>query len=193
MCKYFHAHDQSNYARWVVLYLADMLELEVTDYEAWNFLDAGNFTVTKSGIPFTSIDPDHAIEQVHRELKGKGGFIGTTQNDKLLERFALTVPMLSMFAEKFKSYAGIQTSHSQLHHELVGNAFKCRLQKSKLLSTISCKEGNPFLFTDLCNFANFSVISDEIKKNVASRDELGEKAYQKFWKERISDERTVPF
>lgn len=30
MAKYFHAHDQLNYAKWVLLYIADMLELETT-------------------------------------------------------------------------------------------------------------------------------------------------------------------
>lgn len=193
MCKYFHAHDQSNYARWVPLYIADMLELQTTDPAAWEFLNSGNFTVTKSDVSFTSIDPDHAIEHLHRDLKSKGGFIGTTHNENLLDRYALTVPLLSMIVEKFKSYAGIKTPHSQLHHEIIGNLFKTRLEKAKMLAKVLCKEGNPFLFNDICNLVNFSVPSEEIKKNVADRDVIGEKAFQNFWKSRVSEKRTIPF
>lgn len=104
MCKYFHAHDQTNYLKWVVLYLADMLELESKDPDSWEFLDAGNFTISKNEIPFTSIDPDHAIEHEHRPMKMRGGFIGITSNEPALERFALTTPILSKMAENCKRY-----------------------------------------------------------------------------------------
>lgn len=193
MCKYFHAHDQINYARWVVLYLADMLELEKSDPESWNFLNEGNFTVAKTDVPFTALDPDHAIEQLHRSLKVKGGFIGLTQNDKLLDRFALTIPMLSMFAESFKNYAGIKVGYGQFHHELVGTLFEKRLEKATLLMKTLCRQGNPYTFDGLCNLVTFSVPSEEIKKNVINRDELGQKAFESFWETRVSDKRTVPF
>ena len=44
---YFHAHDQYNYGRWGPLYVADMLELQSTDPETWNFLNEGNFSIAK--------------------------------------------------------------------------------------------------------------------------------------------------
>lgn len=114
-------------------------------------------------------------------------------NNNLLDRCALIVPLLSMIAEKFKSHAAITSTHSHLHHEIIGNMFKTRLEKAKKLAHVLCKEGNLFLFADVCNFVYFSVPSEEIKKNLANRDELGEKAFELFWKTRISEERTVPF
>lgn len=107
MSKYFHAHDLYNYAKWILLYLADMLELETTDNESWEFLMDGNFCVSKSEVPFTSIDPDHAIEHEHKPFKMKGGFTGITDNEPALERFALTMPILSKIAESFKRYTHI--------------------------------------------------------------------------------------
>lgn len=103
MAKYFHSHDQTNYAKWILLYIADMLELEATDKESWDFLEEGNFCVSKNEIPFTSIDPDHAIEHEHKPLKIRGGFVGITGNEAALERFVITMPILSNIAESFKA------------------------------------------------------------------------------------------
>ena len=44
-----------------------MLELQSTDPETWKFVDEGNFSITKHSVPFTAIDPDHGIEQEHKE------------------------------------------------------------------------------------------------------------------------------
>lgn len=79
-----------------------MLELETTDKEFWEFLEEGNFCVSKNEIPFTSIDPDHAIEHEHKPFKTRGGFVGITGNEAALERFVITMPILSNIAESFK-------------------------------------------------------------------------------------------
>ena len=47
----------------------------------------GNFCVTKGLAGFTSIAPDHGIEQENRRLKVMGGIIGITQNEKALDKF----------------------------------------------------------------------------------------------------------
>ena len=65
---YIHAHDQYNYGRWAPLYGADMLEMQTADPDTWTFLDEGNFVISKHDVPFTAIDPDHAIEQEHRKM-----------------------------------------------------------------------------------------------------------------------------
>lgn len=112
--KYFHAHDQSNYLKWTLLYLADMLELRTTDPESWKFLEDGNFAVSKNKVPFTSIDPDHAIEHEHRPMKMKGGFINITCNENALDRYTLILPMLGQLAEEYKRL--VLLSHSFLNY-----------------------------------------------------------------------------
>ena len=72
LCPYFHAHDQIRYSRWEPLYIADMIELQSTDPEIWTFLSDGNFVISKHEIPFTCIDPDHAIEQEHNKNENQG-------------------------------------------------------------------------------------------------------------------------
>lgn len=104
MFKYFHAHDQSNYEKWSLLYLADMLELQTSDPESWKFLDEGNFAVSKNEVPFTSIDPDHAIEHEHRPMKMKGGFVNITKKESALDRCVLTLPILGQISQEYKRF-----------------------------------------------------------------------------------------
>lgn len=104
MVKYFHAHDQSNYLKWALLYIADMLELQTSDPDSWKFLEDGNFAVSKNIVPFTSIDPDHAIEHEHRPMKMKGGFVNITQKEKALDRCVLTLPILGQISEEYKRF-----------------------------------------------------------------------------------------
>lgn len=197
MSKYFHAHDQSNYAKWVLLYLADMLELEITDKESWDFLDEGNFCVSKNQIPFTSIDPDHAIEHEHKPFKTRGGFVGITGNEAALERFVITMPILCNIAETFKVYSSIKPSDSdskrQHHHEAVGNFFENQLKQSQSLINTLAKEGNPFLYPDLRNLVNYSVPSSEISKNVIDRDKIGIQLVETFRKKRMMENSVIPF
>lgn len=102
MAIYFHAHDQRNYSKWALLYIADMLELESTDPDSWKFLSDGNFTVTTNSVPFTSIDPDHAIEHQHKVIKSGRGIADIKDNESAMERFALTMPILTRIAEEYK-------------------------------------------------------------------------------------------
>lgn len=104
MFKYFHAHNQWNYSKWGLLYLADMLELQTTDPDSWKFLADGNFAVSKNDVPFTSIDPDHAIEHEHRPMKMKGGFVNITCKESALERHVITLPILGQMAEEHKRF-----------------------------------------------------------------------------------------
>ena len=73
--------DRLNYRRPMPVYLADMQELKTSDFEIWKYLGEGNFSVTKSKIPFTSIGVDHAREQVNKILKSDGGLCGISSNE----------------------------------------------------------------------------------------------------------------
>lgn len=110
MFKYFHAHDQSNYSKWALLYLADMLELQTTDPESWKFLEDGNFAVSKNEVAFTSIDPDHTIEHEHRPMKMKGGFVNIINNERALDRCVLTLPILGQITEEYKRFVHYTTT-----------------------------------------------------------------------------------
>ena len=49
----------------IMLYVADMFEMQTADPDTWTFLDEDNFVISKHDVPFTAIESDHAIEQEH--------------------------------------------------------------------------------------------------------------------------------
>ena len=191
---YFHAHDLYNYGRWGPLYVADMIEMQQTDRETWRFLNEGNFVITKHPIPFTGIDPDHAIEQEHKKkMKGKFGFVGITGNEHALEKFFIIAPSLSRIVEEFKDYSGIESRQaSSLHHERVGGkSSKMIMNASRLVDAVT-KQGNPLKQRDMFNLVTFAVTPAEVSQNIESRDHLGNEALEKFVSTRMVD-KTVHF
>ena len=99
-CTYFFAHDQFNYARMTTLYLANMTNVKISDYESWQYLEE-NYSIIKSKIPFVGIGTDHALEQENNVMKVAGGVIGLTQNQATLNRFCLNAPILSSLTQQF--------------------------------------------------------------------------------------------
>lgn len=188
---YFHAHDQYNYGRWGPLYVADMLELQETDPETWAFLDAGNFVISKHGTPFSAIDPDHAIEQEHKKMKMKGGFVGITGNEQAMEKHFIIAPALSEFVQAFKEYAGIESRKPcSLHHELTSHkGAKLVKNATKVARSISL-QGNPFLKDDMHNLITFAVTPADISENIENRDDLGKESLEKFVASRMTDNTT---
>ena len=71
-----------------------------------------NFSVSKSGIPFTSIGSDQV----------SGGVIGLTQKPLALNRFCLTAPILNATSNKYcKRYDTWQCSKRKSHYQLTGS------------------------------------------------------------------------
>ncbi len=190
---YFHAHDQYNYGRWGPLYVADMLEMQTTDPDTWTFLAEGNFVISKHDVPFTAIDPDHAIEQEHRKMKVKGGFIGITGNEQSMEKYFIIAPSLGRLVHEFKDYAGIETgTASSLHHEIGSEKSTKLVNNAAKLAGVLNIQGNPFLKEDMHNLVTFAVTPDNVSKDIANRDQLGRDALEKFIATRMVN-KTVAF
>ena len=90
--KYFFAHAHQNCACLLPLYILTMQETERIHLDLWAEFRKGNFCVSKGVAGFTSIAPDHGIEQGNRTLKVIGGIVGITQNEKALDKFFLVAP-----------------------------------------------------------------------------------------------------
>ena len=60
LSKLFFLLDRIKYKRLWRSYIADMHEMKTKHPTTWNELENGNISVTKSEIPFVSIDADYA-------------------------------------------------------------------------------------------------------------------------------------
>ena len=99
--KYFFAHDLFNYARLMPVHIAQMNDLERDDPAVWECLKSGDFAVNKSGIPFSSLFTDQALEQEIKHLKRHGGIVGLSQNEDALDRMMYTTPHLSKIVKNY--------------------------------------------------------------------------------------------
>lgn len=98
-----------------------MQETERQHPDLWAEFTKGNFRVTKGVAGFTSIAPDHGIEQENRTLKVIGGIVGITQNEKALDTFFLIAPVLSKLLHEFAAEYGIDNNNKRTqHHEITG-------------------------------------------------------------------------
>jgi len=100
------------------LYLAEMTALQSTDPDIHQEFIDGNFVVNKNQIPFCAIGVDHALEHINRIIKVTGELVGITHNVSAQERFFLTAPELSRFAEGAHVMAGSPTTTCKKHHDL---------------------------------------------------------------------------
>ena len=142
----------------------------------------------------TAIDPDHAIEQEHKKMKVKGGFIGITGNEYALEKYFIIAPTLCRIVEEFKEFAGTKTRQaSSLHHELVGAKGNRIISNAEIVSKVLTRQGNPFLKSDMFNLVTYAVTPDNMCKNhIENRDKLGREALEKFVSTRMV-EKSVNF
>ena len=65
--------DHTNYARWLSVHLCDMVKLEEKNPEIFSHFVEGEFVVSKTKRPFSSLGIDHAHEQNNKCVKGDGG------------------------------------------------------------------------------------------------------------------------
>ena len=183
--------DHLNYTRLLPLYISTMEQTEQQHPDIWAEFMKGNFCITKGAAGFTSIGPDHGIEQENRELKVIGGIVGITQNEKSLDKYFLIAPELSNVHHEFeKQYCtGNQVKRTQ-HHELTGGKLSRVTQNAVKLSAVFHEDGYPFESTDedeIYNLLTKEVMTETATKDIIQRDELGQQMFEDFVKERLTE------
>ena len=144
--------------------------------DIWKEFLEGNFCVTKNEIPFTSIAPDHALEQENRRLKVSGGIIRITQNENALKRFFLIAPELERICTMFEESFFINSSSSRVqHHDIESTKLK-RMNKNKArLQDIIEQHGDPFISSssDMNNLLTHAVLPENVAKDVINLVKCG--------------------
>jgi hypothetical protein len=87
MLPWMTLYDHTNYARWGLVYLADMKSLP---QEVKEEFEGGNFVCKKTKHRFNQVPFDQATEWMNRLCKTSQGIIGITRNDSARDRFCTT-------------------------------------------------------------------------------------------------------
>ena len=186
--KYYFAHDLYKYARLVPYHIAQLQQLKEDDTETWRTLE-DNFSVTRSGIPFTNLFVDQTLEQQIRALKVAGGITGITQNESALDRYLLIAPEVKRLVDEFQASHDVScTKKKNIHHQLTGSmASRVQRNAAKLTNSILkyCM-GNPFATDmELMNIASNITVSPIAERDMVERDKKGEEAFKSFVANRL--------
>ena len=112
MTPHFFAMDRPNYARWLPVYIADMNMLESSHPKVHEEFLAGNFSVSRSGHPFSHVSTDMALEQsINADSNSKGGIVGMSQSPAALERWFLTAHERASVTTALKEIYGDNENH----------------------------------------------------------------------------------
>ena len=160
----------------VPLYLAQMHRLKIDDPDIHHEFMQGNVCVNKNEIPFCAIGLDHAIENVNKLMKIRGGLKDLTQQPAAMARWYLVAPELSRLAgTQAEHMVGVQRTSSSHHHDLsdvVTSRYNENVQKLKDVLKVS----DPFATEErhLVNIITKAVMPDYIKEAVLTRDKIGQ-------------------
>ena len=111
MTPHFFAMDRPNYARWLLVYLADMNQLPETHPAVNEEFMSGNHAISRSPQPFAQVWTDMALKQsINRDSKTNGGIIGISQRAGALERWFLTCHERAAITTAMKEMCAIQDS-----------------------------------------------------------------------------------
>ena len=83
------------YLRWIPFHLQDMSVLQSNHLDVHKQFIDGNYTVIKTGRPFSAMAIDQAHEQNNACIKGDGGAIGLTEDPSALKRWMLCGPKMA--------------------------------------------------------------------------------------------------
>lgn len=87
MLPYFMRYDHLNYARWALVYIAEMHQLPEPVLSEFQ---RGNSVVKRSDQRFNQVDPDQAMVWINGTGKEGGGIIGITKTPSALSRWSPT-------------------------------------------------------------------------------------------------------
>ena len=87
MLPFFHRYDNTNYARWGPVYLAQMKQLQK---EVQTEFGKGNWIVKRSSRRFNQVDPVQSQDWLNGIGKRGGGIVGITRTTAALCRWSLS-------------------------------------------------------------------------------------------------------
>ena len=89
------------YGKMMLVYLQQITSLQQEDPVTWRSMKDGAFVVAKTGVLFTLLFTDQALEQEIKELKGHGVIVGLSQDERTLDRLVTITPHLACIIEQY--------------------------------------------------------------------------------------------
>lgn len=189
MIPLFFACDHHNYARYLVVHILTLLNLQRTHPGAEELLRNNGFSVCRSQVPSSRNSVDITIEQtINRYAKCTGGIVGYSRNFWAYARWCITRHERAKYVElSFERASMLHTSDAS-HHDLQPGEMK-RSEQS-VLKVIEAIELyiNPFDVDNkdtLFCLSSGRPVPESVEEHLLNVDSLGKAAYNTFLQDRF--------
>ena len=186
------SYDNLNYARYLSIYFAQMSRLELEHPDVFKEFVRGSFSVQLSDTnTFSRIPVDQTIEEtINKDTKTPGGIKGFSVNYGAVKRHYLTADTRSSCLNQLRLLSKMSTaciSHPDLTRSRIS---KDEADVKEITEILTSSWIDPFdgTKTELVNIASGVLATEKISNDLLAAEELGEKAYQKFKRERLEVE-----
>ena len=187
----FFACSRHNYARWMVRYYLNLVNIDVTHPGLRKVLENGAFTVKRTGKPFSITPVDLTLEQSVNAVAASRltGISSFTTSTTARRRWLITRSARSAIIGSLLEKSGLKSSDECIKELKPYRIKKDNEDMKKLLDTIS-NHMNPFqieLDEDLYCLSSGKSVPSEVKQNLLNCQELGKGWCQEFQMECLID------
>ena len=184
----FHRYDHTNYARWGLVYLAQMKQLPA---EVQTEFDKGNRVVKGSSQRFYQVDPDQSQEWLNGTGKRDGGIVVITKMTTALSRWTLSYNLrahISAFTRKMYNVDDddqITYNESNPSRKLRDNADERKVIELLHQANVFTVDQQTTVPERLQNMVTKDVTTTRIEESLLKAHSLGQEKPDTFVKERL--------
>ena len=180
------AYDKINYARYLPVHYAEMMNLP-SEHPVFfcNFM-AGKFAVQLAGSPFARIPVDQTTEvTVNKDTKTSRGVIKFSLKTRAVNRFYMTAEYRCSFLAHLRNM--VQVKRPSYHHDEMLAARQVKDEKAVTAVESQIESwNNPFIESkQLVSIPTATEASEDVTQDLIKAREIGEQAYQQFREERL--------
>lgn len=184
----FFITNHHNYARWMVKYQHNLIEIDRTHPGLREQLKKGGLSVKRSEIPFSATPVDQTLEcTVNRDAASRlSGIVALTNQESAHARWTITRSLRSNIVTGLKDMAGV-TKTEDVSKEMRKSRVDRDNHDLQAMRQVIEDSANPFSDllqnNTLYNIGTGKAASEHTKKYLLSISENGDKARKKFIEE----------
>ena len=121
-------------------------------------------------------------------VKGDGGVIGITENEKALRRWMVARPETAILLTEYEEMHSKKKKDSERHHEQITSVQKSFLSQTNNVTEVIEELGNPFAdtSTDLYTLDSKPIMTNIVVHTIRNAEDTGKSQHQTFVAERLN-------
>ena len=192
MCPVFFSANKQNYARYMVRFILNLLNMDTTHPGVRQMLEKGALTIRRSSKPFSRLPVDMTLEQtINADAASRlTGISAFQQSDAAKNRWTITRTARSAVVGELLNMAGLKKTSEDVHKELRPSRVRRDNEDLKKLVEGIEASHNPFAENESNNLyciTTGNAVSETVKNDLLNFKEHGERWCSDFRNECLQD------